>query len=174
MTKATGGKIGRPQNTIETALTAKQEMALALEIQNPKGNEIGGWSNSKLARKVGVRPQTVSKWRRANNYKKQFEIGLKKKRLEKISDPASFVDEKETLRRLEFERIQKNKRIYIESYVNSNWTGPFEEPGGGRLFESKAELIQFLLDNDLLPAETMIRLVRKANLRPEKSFLNRK
>ena len=55
MTRATGRKKGRPLNTIETPLTEKQEMALALEIQNPNGNEIGGLSNSKLARKVGHR-----------------------------------------------------------------------------------------------------------------------
>jgi hypothetical protein len=167
MTKATGRKRGRPPKTMDTALTARQERALAIEIQNPKGNSIGGLSVSNLARKVGEKPQTVSKWRGAINYRKSFEEGLKKRRLEKICDPSSPVDEDEAARLVEIARVQKNKRTHIESYVNSNWTGPFEEPGGGQWFKSKDEFIKYLLDNDLLPAKTMIGFVRKSNLRPK-------
>lgn len=167
MTKATGQKRGRPPKTMVTALTARQERALAIEIQNPKGNSIGGLSVSDLARKVGEKPQTVSKWRGAINYKKAFEDGLKKTRIEKICNPTNSVDEDEAARLLEIARVEKSKRTHIESYVNSNWTGPFEEPGGGRWFNSKEEFIKHLLDNDLLPAKTMIGYVRKSNLRPK-------
>ena len=165
MTKATGRKVGRPLNTIESALTEKQEMAMAFEIQFPDGNEIGGWSNSKLARKVGVNPQTVSKWRLANNYKKHFKERLKERRIEKISSPATFDDEKETLRLSEIERTQKNRRTYIEAYVNTHWNGPTAEPGGGRLFKTKNELIQHLFDEDLLPTMATTLWVREANRR---------
>jgi hypothetical protein len=129
--KPTGNKPGRPRT-----FGAEKERALQLDLADFKRNGIFKTKASPRAQKVGVKRQTVHRWRKDPHYLNE----LTKRFAEEIYASLRSENLSDTRKRKTFRGENRTERF--EAYVTKFWNGSVRSPLNGKLYRTPKAYIE--------------------------------